>query len=61
MHTGAVEIMTVEAEQQIAVSYRVTATARPQGMLLRLIDAAAESLIVTALLGELVLVLANVL
>jgi tripartite ATP-independent transporter DctM subunit len=61
MHTGAVEIMTVEAEQQIAVSYRVTAKARPQGMLLRLIDAAAESLIVTALLGELVLVLANVL
>ena len=51
----------VEVEEQIALSRYVAAPVRPASMPLRLVDLAAESLIVAALLGELVLVLANVL
>lgn len=61
MRISAAEVITVEVEEQIALSRHVAAPVRPEGMPLRLIDLAAESLIVAALLGELVLVLANVL
>ena len=61
MRISAVEIMTVEVEEQIALSRNVTSPVRPEITSLRLVDLAAESLIVAALLGELVLVLANVL
>ena len=60
MRISAVEIMTVEVEEQIALSRNVTSPVRPEITSLRLVDLAAESLIVAALLGELVLVLANV-
>jgi tripartite ATP-independent transporter DctM subunit len=61
MRSSAVEIMTVEVEEQIALSRGVASPVRPELTWLRLIDRAAESLIVAALVGELVLVLANVL
>jgi tripartite ATP-independent transporter DctM subunit len=61
MRSSAVEIMTVEVEEQIALSRGVASPVKPELTWLRLIDRAAESLIVAALLGELVLVLANVL
>ena len=61
MRSHAVEIMTVEVEEQIALSRNVAVPAGPESTPLRLVDLAAESLIVAALLGELVLVLANVL
>ncbi len=60
MSNSAVEIMTIEVEEQIALSRGDVLPARPELTWLRLIDRAAESLIVAALLGELVLVLANV-
>jgi tripartite ATP-independent transporter DctM subunit len=60
MSNSAVEIMTIEVEEQIALSRGATLPAKPELTWLRLIDRAAESLIVAALLGELVLVLANV-
>src|SRR5665213_348406 len=61
MRIGTAEIMTVEVEEPIALSRAVVSPAGPASALLRLIDLSAESLIVIALLGELVLVLANVL
>lgn len=61
MRSHAVEIMTVEVEEQIALSRNVAVPAGPESTPLRLVDLAAESLIVAALLGELMLVLANVL
>src|SRR6202158_5644623 len=61
MRSSAVEIMTVEVEEQIALSRGVASPVKPELTWLRLIDRAAESLIVAALVGELVLVLANVL
>jgi tripartite ATP-independent transporter DctM subunit len=61
MRSSAVEIMTVEVEEQIALSRGVASPVKPELTWLRMIDRAAESLIVAALLGELVLVLANVL
>ena len=60
MTNSAVEIMTIEVEEQIALSRGAALPAKPELTWLRLIDRAAESLIVAALLGELVLVLANV-
>ena len=60
MSNSAVEIMTIEVEEQIALSRGVALPVKPELTWLRMIDRAAESLIVTALLGELVLVLANV-
>src|ERR1017187_10635860 len=60
MRISAVEIMTVEVEEQIALPRNVTSHVRPEITLLLFVDLAAESLIVAALLGELVLVLANV-
>ncbi len=60
MSNSAVEIMTIEVEEQIALSRGVALPVKPELTWLRLIDRAAESLIVAALLGELVLVLANV-
>ena len=61
MRISAAEVITIEVEEQIALSRHVAAPVRPESMPLRLVDLAAESLIVAALLGELVLVLANVL
>jgi tripartite ATP-independent transporter DctM subunit len=60
MSNSAVEIMAIEVEEQIALSRGAALPAKPELTWLRLIDRAAESLIVVALLGELVLVLANV-
>ena len=60
MSHSAVEIMTIEVEEQIALSRGAALPGKPELTWLRLIDRAAESLIVAALLGELVLVLANV-
>ncbi len=60
MSNSAVEIMTIEVEEQIALSRGAALPVKPELTWLRLIDRAAESLIVVALLGELVLVLANV-
>jgi tripartite ATP-independent transporter DctM subunit len=60
MSNSAVEIMAIEVEEQIALSRGAALPAKPELTWLRLIDRAAESLIVAALLGELVLVLANV-
>lgn len=60
MSNSAVEIMTIEVEEQIALSRGAVLPVKPELTWLRLIDRAAESLIVVALLGELVLVLANV-
>ena len=60
MSNSAVEIMTIEVEEQIALSRGAALPVKPELTWLRLIDRAAESLIVAALLGELVLVLANV-
>ena len=60
MSNSAVEIMAIEVEEQIALSRGVALPAKPEPTWLRLIDRAAEGLIVAALLGELVLVLANV-
>jgi tripartite ATP-independent transporter DctM subunit len=53
--------MTVDVEGQIALSRDVMPAAGPEITALKFVDRAAESLIVVALLGELVLVLANVL
>jgi tripartite ATP-independent transporter DctM subunit len=61
MRIAAAEIMTVDAAGQIALPRDMTPPARPEITALRYVDLAAESLIVAALLGELVLVLANVL
>jgi tripartite ATP-independent transporter DctM subunit len=60
MSNSAVEIMTMSVEEQIALSSGAALPAKPELKWLRLIDRAAESLIVAALLGELLLVLANV-
>ena len=60
MSNSAVEIMAIKVEEQIALSRGVALPAKPEPTWLRLIDRAAEGLIVAALLGELVLVLANV-
>ena len=60
MSNSAVEIMAIEVEEQIALSRGAGLPVKPELTWLRLIDRAAESLIVAALLGELVLVLANV-
>jgi tripartite ATP-independent transporter DctM subunit len=61
MRISAAEVITIDVEEQIALSRHVAAPVRPESMPLRLVDLAAESVIVAALLGELVLVLANVL
>ena len=57
MRAGTAEIVTVEDERTVLSRH----VALPESPWLRLIDLAGEGLIVTALLGELVLVLANVL
>jgi len=49
-----------ESGEPVAVSDAAAAPARSERTLLRLVDLAAESVVVAALLGELVLVLANV-
>lgn len=59
MRSSAVQIVDVEG--QIALSRNVASPVRRESASLRLLDLAAESLIVAALLGELALVLANVL
>jgi tripartite ATP-independent transporter DctM subunit len=60
MRASAIEVLSGDAGESVARS-RVDAPAvRREATALRLIDLAAESLIVAALLGELVLVLANV-
>jgi tripartite ATP-independent transporter DctM subunit len=56
MGIGATEIMLSDTGEPLAASGRV----RQEMTALRFVDLAAESVIVTALLGELVLVLANV-
>ena len=61
MRSQAVEIMAVEVEEQIVLSRGGALPVEPELTWLRLVALAAESLIVAALLGELVLVLANVL
>jgi len=61
MRISAAEVITIDVEEQIALSRHLAAPVRPESTPLRLVDLAAESLIVAALLGELVLVLANVL
>ena len=60
MRIGAMEVVLTDAGEPIALSRNVTSPVRPEITLLRFVDLAAESLIVAALLGELVLVLANV-
>ncbi|THD63978.1 MAG: TRAP transporter large permease subunit [Bradyrhizobium sp.] len=60
MRTSAVEIVLTDTGEPIALSGVATSSDRPEITLLRFVDLAAESAIVTALLGELVLVLANV-
>jgi tripartite ATP-independent transporter DctM subunit len=59
MGISATEIMASDAGEPIAAS-RAAPPVRQEITALRLVDLAAESVIVTALLGELVLVLANV-
>jgi tripartite ATP-independent transporter DctM subunit len=54
------EIVPAEAGEPLAPSRADARSGRPEVAALRLIDLAAESLVVAALLGELVLVLANV-
>src|ERR1700674_3461068 len=53
------DAMTVEAESATALA--ATRLRAPQGAALRVVDGMAETLLVAALLGELSLVLANVL
>jgi tripartite ATP-independent transporter DctM subunit len=60
MRTSAAEILLTDAGEPITLSRAVTPPVRPELTLLRFVDLAAESVIVAALLGELVLVLANV-
>ena len=60
MRIGAMEVVLTDAGEPIALSRNVASPVRPEITLLRFVDLAAESLIVAALLGELVLVLANV-
>jgi tripartite ATP-independent transporter DctM subunit len=59
MRGSALEVALTGAEQRVALA-RDVASARTERTPLRYIDLAAESLLVMALLGELVLVLANV-
>jgi tripartite ATP-independent transporter DctM subunit len=61
MSNSAAEIMTVGMKGQIALSRSAGSPVKPEPTWLHPIDFAAEGLIVVALLGELVLVLANVL
>ncbi|HEY0910607.1 MAG TPA: TRAP transporter large permease subunit [Bradyrhizobium sp.] len=61
MRASAIEVLSGDAGAPVVAHPRVDApVARREATALRLIDLAAESLIVAALLGELVLVLANV-
>jgi tripartite ATP-independent transporter DctM subunit len=60
MHTSAVEIVPADAGEPLAPLHRGTSSAGREITALRFIDLAAEGVIVAALLGELVLVLANV-
>lgn len=60
MRISAIEVALTDTGEQIALSRGVTPPVRREITLLRLVDLAAESLIVAALLGELGLVLANV-
>jgi tripartite ATP-independent transporter DctM subunit len=60
MRISAIEGALTDTGEQIALSRGVTPPVRREITLLRLVDLAAESLIVAALLGELGLVLANV-
>jgi tripartite ATP-independent transporter DctM subunit len=55
------EAVLTDAGEPVALSRNVASPVRLESTPLRLVDLAAESLIVAALLGELVLVLANVL
>jgi tripartite ATP-independent transporter DctM subunit len=57
---SAIEAMSLDVEGQVALSRTATPPAGPETAWLRFIDRAAEGVIVAALLGELVLVLANV-
>src|SRR5271156_6399514 len=52
--------MSIDVEGQIALSRAATPPVGPESAWLRFVDRAAEGVIVAALLGELVLVLANV-
>jgi tripartite ATP-independent transporter DctM subunit len=60
MRISAAEIMLTDAGEPIALSRAATPPARPELTLLRFVDLAAESVVIAALLVELVLVLANV-
>ncbi len=60
MRTSAAEILFTDTGEPIAPAHTGASPARPEITPLRLVDLAAESVIVAALLGELVLVLANV-
>jgi tripartite ATP-independent transporter DctM subunit len=60
MRASAIEVLPGDAGEPVARSRGGAPAARREATALRLIDLAAESLIVAALLGELVLVLANV-
>src|SRR6185437_10883558 len=59
MRTGAMDIVLAESAEPVAGAGAPAALAQPEPTLLRLVDLVAESVVVTALLGELVLVLAN--
>src|ERR1700742_1164509 len=60
MHTSAIETLSADAGEPLSPLAADSATAGREVAALRFIDLAAESVIVVALLGELVLVLANV-
>jgi tripartite ATP-independent transporter DctM subunit len=60
MRTSAAEIMSAGTEEPDALSRTAAPSVRPEATALRFVDLAAESVVVAALLVELVLVLANV-
>jgi tripartite ATP-independent transporter DctM subunit len=60
MRSSALELASADTEAALATSRANAPSVRREVTALRFVDLAAESLIVTALLGELVLVLANV-
>jgi tripartite ATP-independent transporter DctM subunit len=60
MRVGAMEVVLTDAGERVALSRAATLPVRREITALRFVDLAAESVIVAALLCELVLVLANV-
>jgi tripartite ATP-independent transporter DctM subunit len=60
MRGSSLDIMLTDTREPIAGARAAASPVRPESTVLRLVDLAAESLVVAALLGELLLVLANV-